>query len=118
MTTQQRIDEIQRRLDNESSGASTASHTPNSKFGKSYQERDLPSGLFRSQYRDMDDMPVGERLSTHAYSIQPNTHRQTVIWLHDMGDSKRNVIPLFESMDTRDTRIVVPFAPRIPVTGE
>ena len=77
-----------------------------------------PRNLFRSPLRtslDSDDGP----LSSHALLVHPtrSPHHSTVIWLHGLGESPSSLRSLFHTVRLPHSRVVVPRAPLLPISG-
>ena len=79
----------------------------------------LPHNLYRSPLRvslDSDDGP----LSSHALILDPTSRKpptSSLIFLHGLGETPTFLRPLFQAVRLPHTRVVVPRAPLLPITG-
>ena len=75
--------------------------------------------LYRSPMRDRTDDNDDGPLSNHATIIPPSTpnHTHTVVWLHGLGESLPALLPAFRSLRLPHTRLVLPRAPKLPITA-
>ena len=68
----------------------------------------------RDSNNEDDDGP----LTTHATVIHPTQqHHSTVVWLHGLGESVPGLLPAFRSLRLPHTRLVLPRAPKLPITA-
>lgn len=78
----------------------------------------IPSDLYRSPMRDSNDDDDTGPLSSHATVINPTQqHRSTVVWLHGLGEPVGGMLPAFRTLRLPHTRLVVPRAPKLPITA-
>ena len=78
----------------------------------------IPSDLYRSPMRDSNEDDDDGPLASHAAIIQPTQqHRSTVVWLHGLGEPVGAMLPALRSLRLPHTRLVVPRAPKLPITA-
>ena len=78
----------------------------------------MSSDLYRSPMRDRADDDDDGPLASHASIIQPTQqHRSTVVWLHGLGEPVGGMLPAFQSLRLPHTRLVLPRAPKLPITA-
>ena len=78
----------------------------------------IPSDLYRSPMRDSADDDDDGPLASHASIINPTQqHRSTVVWLHGLGEPVGGMLPAFRSLRLPHTRLVLPRAPKLPITA-
>lgn len=73
--------------------------------------------LYRSPMMDIDEEINVDRLRDTAIILDPPVHQSTIIWLHGIGNGKREMSQVFEMLRPKDCRIVIPDAPYIPITA-
>ena len=104
-----------------SSSASSASSTsfPSSVPPPPLLPSQLPHNLYRSPLRVSLDSDEGP-LSSHALILDPPGRvrpTSSLIFLHGLGESPTFLRPLFHAVRLPHTRVVVPRAPLLPITG-
>lgn len=71
----------------------------------------------RSGYREIGVRVDTDRLMDNCAVIDPLDHHATLIWLHGMDKDVDEMEKVFEVFHIPNTRIVIPWAPPVPITA-
>lgn len=73
--------------------------------------------LYRSPMVDINEEFDTDRLLDQAIILDPLIHKSTIIWLHGIGTEKEKMSQVFQMLRPKDCRIVIPNAPKLPITA-
>jgi len=76
----------------------------------------LEKNLYRSPLVDPDDEEPDDILDT-CFIGEPGNHKYTLVWFHGIDEDNEKAKIMLQMVGTNEIRVVVPNAPKIPLTA-